>query len=169
MKRVVFLLLLALTLLAGSASAAPCDPTGTWYGGSDWKYMATITPNTDGSYTLVFQAGYDTKAFGYTAWTTFSGTMVRRGRASFELRGIAMFVLPPSSDPNTPPSVEMDVLHSTLRLTDGCDTIHHTIDVFGGFVPWTEDKVPFVTPLDVSYVPAGGAILETYHRIKRLR
>jgi len=170
-KKVVFLLvlLLGLPLLARASAAAPCDPTGTWYGGSAWKYMATITPNNDGTYTLLFQAAYDNSAFGYTAWTGMSAELVRRSDRAFELRGIVMNVLPPSSDPNTPPTVEMDVLHSFMRLKDGCETIVHTIDMYGGFMPFTDDKVPFVTPLDVSYLPPGGVMLETYHRMKRLK
>jgi hypothetical protein len=56
-----------------------------------------------------------------------------------------------------------------MRLKDGCDTIVHTIDVFGGYVPMTADKVPFVTEFDVDFLTDGAPLVEIYHRMKQLK
>jgi hypothetical protein len=161
-------LLLSFPVLVG-ASPLRCDPAGIWYGGSDWKYLATISPEgPDGSYLVSFQTAFETTVrFGVPKLTTFEGRMVRRGNRTFEQRSVSMNELP-SDDPSAAPPVELDVVHGILTFKEGCDIFENVIDVYGGYVPITDAKVPFVTPVDVDAL-GGGVVRETYRRVKPLK
>jgi hypothetical protein len=169
MKRtfVVFALVLLAAPFVGAAEPRQCNPTGTWYGGSEWKYVLTITPNEANSYVVEFREAYNLEPFGYSNGSAWSGQMVRRGARNFELRALAMYAFP--SDGVTPPSTELDLIHGTMRLKDACDTIVHTIDVYGAYVPYTDETEPFVTEVDVDYLPGEGTLVEIYHRMKQLK
>ena len=168
MKRIllVFALLLIGVPIFAAAEPRQCDPTGTWYDEA-WNYLGTITHNADGSYTIEFHASYDLKPFGYGSWTNWSGHMLRRGPRYFEVQQVSMYAMQ-SDDPATAPK-EVDIVHSFMRLKEGCNTIVNTIDGFGAYYPMTADKVPFVTDVDQDYLPGDATIVEIYHRMKELK
>ena len=168
MKRIMVILALLLLGAPFVAAAEPrqCDPTGTCYDEA-WNYVGTITHNADGTYTVEFHASYDLKPFGYGSWTAWSGHAVRRGPRYFEERSISSYSM--VSDDPANAIKEVDIVHSFMRLKDGCDTLVNTIDMFSGYLPMTKDKVPFVTAIDQDFLPNGAPIVEIYHRMKQLK
>jgi hypothetical protein len=170
---VVLLLVLFGTLLPCSGqTASKCDsfdPTGTWFGGADFKYQMQIT----GSMSLQLQAAYNNAAFGPAAWTQWSGT-IKKSTSSvdvYTLRATSVYVFPklPSEDPYAPPTaneMEMDILQGTLQVLD-CDTLQHTANVYGAYHPFRNTVKPFVTPVDYDYMPSNGALVEVYRRIPK--
>src|SRR6516164_7265732 len=54
-----------------------CSLAGTWYGGSDYKYISTITPITGQTFAITSDPVFDNASFGYKAWTRVSGELVK--------------------------------------------------------------------------------------------
>ncbi|MGE5234058.1 MAG: hypothetical protein ACM3OB_08095 [Acidobacteriota bacterium] len=173
MKRVF--VLLALSFLAGpfgagaAADQSACDLTGTWYGGPNgvnWMYTMVITPVALNRYSVTFFQSIDPKPFGYDSCNPYTGEIYRH-HGKFTVRVMSSCALPraPGEDPTqSSPQFEVDALESSLRFSGGCDTLVHTLYHFGGYAPFSLDKVPFVTPYDVDFL-GGETGHETYHRL----
>ena len=150
-----------------------CDLSGTWYGGSDWKYSWVIVPTGYGTYWSQSTAWFDNHAFGYIAWSDWNGEIIKGKGQVYDSYGISLWVWPPAegADPQQPPppeQLEMDIVRSHIRFVNNCDTFQSAIDVYAGYLNWTEDKVPFATDPDVNYLAefyGGGPLVETYHRM----
>ncbi len=161
-----FFLIAATIPCFGQANA--CSPVGTWFGGSDMThpYQLSVAPIGGNRYSVRFQQGVDYPSFGILGWTEWSGEMTKRPGQKYELAAAAIFVVAPEAQLAANP--DMDVIHSTIEFSPNCNTIRHTIDTFGGYIPWTEEKVPFVTPLDFDYIALflnGQPLVEEYHRM----
>jgi hypothetical protein len=153
-----------LLLAAAAAQNAPipnnCSLVGTWYGGSDYKYMTMITPITGERFAIRSEAVYDNNAWGYKAWTSWSGELVRVDGGRYVAHAISMFTT--SSDPQPPPdSFELDGVRAWVEFKN-CDTLHFYYDFFGAY--FDLNKTPFVDTPDLNYLPPGG-INETYRRM----
>lgn len=137
-----------------------CSPVGTWYGGGDYKYMLTITPITEDRFAMRGEGVYDNAAFGYAAWTSFSSQLVKMKDGRYVAQGIGMYT---TSHDIQPPaaSFELDAVRGWMKFTD-CNNITFSYDFFAGY--FDLNKVPFIDPPDVSYLPPGG-VKESYHRM----
>lgn len=164
MKAAKFLIILcclfpSITSFAQGSKA--CSPTGVWYGGSDYKYMLTITPLTGDKFTIRYEAVYSNNTFGYTAWTSWPGELHKQKNGRFVGQAISMYTtsseLPPSET-----SYELDAIRESVEFLD-CDNIKSTIFFFGAYLDLS--KVPFVDAPDFSYLPPGETITENYHRM----
>jgi len=154
------LLLIGVLLLTCFLPAvADCNPAGTWYGGSDFKYQATIIPISENRFTIIYDPAYSLTGYGFPIVTKYTGELIRRGD---RLDTTFMGVLNMDST-SVPPLVEN--LHIWAIQQTGqfinCNTIQ-LIDVFAGGYFWTSNKVPLKDPPDYP-LPATG--LETYHRL----
>ena len=162
-----FVLVLFLSISSASQTARSCSPVGVWYGGSDYPYMLTITPVASATgpiwgetFAIRYEAVYDNSSFGYRAWTSWSGQLSRLKNGRYVGQAIARLTtsseLPPPSN-----TLELDAVRMWDRFID-CNTIQSTIDFFGAYLD--TNKVPFVDPPDINYLPPGG-IVEVYHRV----
>jgi hypothetical protein len=173
---ILFVVFLA-TAVAGfgqsSGQSAPnakwCDPSGTWYGGSDMTmpYKLVIAPIGIFRYSVTFQWAVNYPDYGVLEATDWTGEMSLVRGQKYDLYAVAFFVLSPDVAPTMGGSLDMDAIHSTIEFTNNCSMIQHTIDTFIGYIPWTEDKLPFVTNPDWNYLELIGVqtLVETYHRM----
>ena len=160
-KSTLLILSCALLTVSSFAQDTPaCSPAGTWYGGGDYHYILTITPNADGSFAVRGEGAYSVAALGYTAGTSFSSQMRRVTTQWYVGMGSGLYTT--SSDPLPPPeSIELDAVRGWTVMTD-CNHLRVYYDFFAAY--FDLGKVPFVDPPDLNYVPPGG-IQETYRRI----
>jgi hypothetical protein len=137
-----------------------CSPVGTWYGGKDYKYVMVITPVDENTFASKAEGVYDNAAFGYAAWTTWNGQLVRMKDGTYVVQEIAMFT---TSHDLQPPanSFELDVVRGSIKFPN-CNRIKVVYDLFGGYLDTS--KKPFIDPLDINYLPPGG-LVETYDRM----
>ena len=150
---------LGLLLAVPGASANVCSPTGTWYGGGDYKYLITITPITVNKFAITSEGVYSQAAYGYTGWTSWSGELkLQHGR--YVAQSLSMYTTSPEMQPPIN-SLELDAVRGWMEFID-CNQIKFSYDFFGAY--FDLNKVPFVDPVDLNYLPPGG-ISETYHRI----
>lgn len=150
--------LLVIPSLAQNSNS--CSPTGTWYGGSDYKYLVTITPITGQRFAIRYEAVYSNAAFGYAAWTSWSGELVRVKNKRYVAQAISMYTTSPDLQP-PPNSFELDGVRGWAEFT-GCDNLKFDYDFYGAY--FDLNKIPFVDPPDLNYLPPGG-IIETYRRM----
>lgn len=160
----VLIICCALMAMPAFAQSVPnpnaCSPVGTWYGGGDYKYMITISPTVGGSFAITSEAVYSNVAWGYAAWTSWSGQLINVSLRRYVAQEISMYTT--STAPQPPPdSFEVDGVRGWMEFVD-CDNIKFSYDFFGAY--FDMNKVPFVDPPDVSYLPPGG-IVETYRRM----
>ena len=151
----------ALLVLPSFAQNSPtCSLAGTWYGGSDYKYISTITPTTGQTFAITSDPVFDNASFGYKGWTSWSGQIIRTRAGRYVTQVIGMFTtsseLPPPAN-----SYELDGARAWVQFID-CDHLQFSYDFFGAY--FDLNKVPFVDPPDLNYLPPGG-IVETYHRM----
>jgi len=137
-----------------------CSPVGTWYGGGDYKYIITIAPTTGDRFAIKSEAVYSQAAWGYTAWTSWSGELVKLNNGRYVAQEISMYT---TSSLTQPPAnaFELDAVRGWMEFI-GCSTIKFSYDFFGAY--FDLNKVPFVDPPDFNYLPPGG-ISETYSRM----
>jgi hypothetical protein len=151
-------------MIPALAQSAPntnaCSPVGTWYGGSDYKYVSTITPITGATFAITSDPVFDNSSFGYKGWTSWSGQLLKTTAKGYVAQVIGMFTTS-SELPPPPNSYEIDGARAHMEFID-CDTIQFAYDFFGAY--FDLNKVPFVDPPDLNYLPPGG-IVETYHRM----
>jgi hypothetical protein len=147
-----------------------CDISGTWYGGGDphFQYLWSTTPMGAGRYHFVGPLGFDYHLFGYVHATPWDGEAIKSGSKTFDVYAISYWLWDPVAaaafDPTIDPSLpEVDIVRSRVTFID-CDTFTNTVDVYGAYFNFTPEKTPFVTPVDMNYLP-GGPITETYHRM----
>lgn len=137
-----------------------CSPVGTWYGGGDYKYVITIAPVTGNTFTITSEGVYSQAAFGYTAWTSWSGQLLSLKDGRYLAHEVSMYTTSPEIQPPTN-SIELDAVRGWMTFID-CANIQFSYDFFGAY--FDLNKVPFVDPVDLSYLPPGG-LIETYHRM----
>lgn len=158
--------------LRAQAQQPGCDPTGTWYGGSgdlSMPYHMTIANIGGGSYAVRLQSPINLSASGYLGMTDWTGEMVKGAGQKYDFYIVSFDNLAPELAEAFGGSLDMDIVHSTVQFSNGCSMLLSSIDTFGGYIPWTEDKAPFVTALDYNYFEIffGGAktIEERYYRM----
>jgi len=155
------LLLLSLAVPGFAQTAGKgCEISGTWYGGSEWKYQMTVTPIQGNRYSVVFQPLYDNKAFGYVVWTNWTGEIVVRPGNVLEAYTMSMY----QTDAGAPPDVnqmETDIARGRIEFID-CNTLTQTIDVYAAY---SGPKRPFTDPPDWHYLTPGETLTETYSRM----
>ena len=152
---------LSLVLFAAvlPARSQECDVAGTWYGGSDFKYLITIIPTSWNHYTVIYDPTYTLDLYGFPYNTKYTGEMIRKGN---NLKVNAMNILNMDSTIIPPDVSKLNIwaIMQTGKLID-CDTLQIT-DVFAGGYYWTSNKVPLKDPPDYP-LPATG--VETYKRL----
>lgn len=160
----MFIVCCALMVTSAVAQSIPapgaCSPVGTWYGGSDYKYISTITPIAGQTFAITSDPVFDNGSFGYKGWTSWSGQIVKTTAKGYVTQVIGMFTTS-SELPPPPNSYELDGARARMEFLD-CDTLQFTYDFFGAY--FDLNKVPFVDAPDLNYLPPGG-IVETYHRM----
>lgn len=162
MKIKVFLIICCvfLSISCIAQSPAACSPVGTWYGGSEVKYLGTIDPITGERVSARFEVVGSLQSLGFAAWTSWSGQFSKAKAGLYVGQYISMytnsFAFPPA-----PNSYELDAVHNSMEFID-CDNIKITYDFYG--VYFDLNKVPFVDPPDAGGDIPGGFV-ETYHRV----
>ena len=161
MKQLMLILCFAgLSVSSFAGNSSGCSPTGTWFGGGDYKYILTITPITGQRFAMRGEGAFDNATLGYKAWTSFSNQLAKLEDGRYVGYGIGMFT---TSSELPPPlnSLELDGIRGWMEFID-CDNIKFTYDFFAAY--FDLNKVPFVDQPDLSYLPPGG-ITETYRRM----
>jgi hypothetical protein len=142
-----------------SQGLAACSPVGTWYGGSDVKYLLTITPITGDTFAVRAEVVLALGNVGIPAWTSWSGQFRKVNPNLYVGHYMSMYTgsteVPPSSN-----SYEMDAVRGWMKFTD-CQNISISYDYYG--VYFDLGKVPFVDAPDVP-VDVNG-LVESYHRM----
>ena len=159
MSRIKLLIICCCALLViPSFAQTPnnCSRIGTWYGGSDYKYLMTITPITGEGFAVRHEAVYDNAVWGYKAWTSWSGELSRLKNGRYAGQSISLYTTSP--DPQPPPSsFELDAVRFWDEFVD-CNTIKLTIDFYVAY--FDLNRIPFVDSPDLSYLPPGGTIVK---------
>lgn len=160
-KLPIILCAIFLTIPTFAHDSNSCSPAGVWYGGSDYKYLLTITPLTENTFALQYEADFANSTFGYSAWTSWRGQLKRQANNRYDGQVISLYTtsseLPP---PET--SYELDAVRESVHFVD-CDNIKATIYFFSAYLDL--GKIPFVDTPDFSYLPLGETIIETYRRV----
>ncbi len=172
--------LVVVTLLATGAICLAqgightCDPTGTWFGGSDPNvptYQLTVVPEAAARYSVVYQLMPDpgSRLGSYTGemikdgaqtYTQYAITTFTENQAGVEFYASLGIIVDVGA-------WEADAVYGDVVMLD-CDTIKSTITWFGWYIPITLEKVPFVTQPEIEYIRdflGGEPIVETYHRV----
>ena len=158
----VFVLLLSIPCVAQDSvlhNTASCSPVGTWYGGSDVKYLMTITPITDETFAVRFEAVLAIGSVGEGAWTTWSGQF-RKVKSGFYVGHYMSMYTTSTEVPPPSTSYEVDAVRSWMTFKN-CDDITISYDYYGVYFDLA--KIPFVDPPDMP-VDVGG-LVESYHRM----
>lgn len=161
MNRTILLVICCALLSAfGFAQMPPgCSPAGTWYGGSDVKYLVTVTPVTGERFTIRADPAFDIPDLGYKAFTSWSGQLVRLSANRYVGQYISLYST--SSDvPPPPESMEMDGVRGYVSFT-GCDNMRIAYDRY--LIYFDLNKIVFVDPPDVDIDITG--LVETYQRM----
>ncbi len=163
-KQMIFALLIAAAMLVPAAVAQgfgkECTIAGTWYGGSEVKYLATITPITGERFSARFELVASLQYIPYSAWTSWSGEF-RKAQVGYVGQSVSMYTTSPAFPPSGD-SYEVDAVRSSLEFID-CDNITITYDFYGIYLDL--NKVPFVDQPDLGGdIPAPGMV-ESYHRV----
>ena len=176
----LFLLIIALPCCAQIVN---CDPSGTWFGGSDkhTPYIMTFSPIAEGRYSAFGQQAIETSLTGYTNITHWTGEIRLNGETGkYQWVGMSFWTWPqelPAAakefadalgitiDPTLP---ELDYARGQMRFLD-CNTYQISYDVIGAFENFdiTAGRTPFVTTPDINFLALYGVseIVETYHRM----
>ena len=160
MKRVLLIvccILIIAPLLAQSQNT--CSPVGTWYGGSDVKYLFTITAITGEKFATRAEVVGNVASAGAPGWTSWSGELVRISGNRYLGQYISMY----TSSPEFPPpadSFEVDAARGYLSFVN-CDNIKIEYDFY--LVYFDLSKIVFVDQPDVTIDITGS--VETYHRM----
>jgi hypothetical protein len=136
-----------------------CNLAGTWYGGSDFKYLLTIIPTADNRYSVIYDPTYTLDLFGFPYNTKYTGELIRKGK-TLHLNAMNILNMDSTLVPPDVSKLHIWAIRQTGKLTD-CDTLNMT-DVFAGGYYWTSNKVPLKDPPDYPLPDTG---LETYHRL----
>jgi hypothetical protein len=157
----LILLCVFLSMPGFARDSNTCSPTGVWYGGSDYKYMLTITPLTEDTFAIQYEAVFANSSFGYNAWTSWQEQLKQQKDGHYTAQAISLYTtsseLPPPEN-----SYELDAIREKVEFTD-CDNLKATIYFFGAYLDLV--KLPFVDAPDFGYLSPGETIIETYHRV----
>ncbi len=150
-----------LSVFSVAQNSASCSPVGTWYGGGDVKYLATITPITGDRFSAKFELVATPQTVGLSAWTSWSGEFSKAAAGRYVVQYVSMYTnstaFPPPGD-----SYELDAVHGSMAFSD-CDNITITYDFYG--VYFDLSNIPFVDqPAFGGDIPAPG-LVETYRRV----
>ena len=160
-SKLLFILCFVFLAIPAFANGNTCSPVGVWYGGSDYKYLLTITPLSENTFALQYEADFANSTFGYSAWTSWRGQLKRLSNGRYVGQVISLYTtsseLPPAET-----SYEVDAVREAVKFVD-CDNLKATIDFFGAYLDLS--KTPFVDVPDFSYLLPGEIIIETYHRV----
>ena len=140
---------------------ATCSPIGVWYGGSDYKWLLTITPIGGVSYAMRYEGDFSNSAFGYKAWTSVSGRLTKQKNGQY----VGQMIMMLTTSAKTPPPVksyELDAARESMEFVD-CNNIKSTISFYGGYKD--PNKVPYIDTPDISFLTPGQTIVETYRRM----
>ena len=159
-NKVVLIICCAFLSIASLAQVSPaCSPAGAWYGGSDVKYLLTITPATGEKFATRAEVLLNLPSLGLTGWTAWSGEF-RKVKAGLYVGQYISLYTTSSEVPPPANSYELDDVRAWMKFTD-CDNIKITYDFYGLY--FDLNKVPFVDTPDFNVDPSG--ILEIYHRM----
>ncbi len=153
------LIVMVLPCLAQSPGMASCSPAGTWYGGSEVKYLFTITPITGERFAIRAEILGDVASAGIPAWTSWSGQLIKVGPNRYQGQYISMY----TSSPGFPPaqdSFEVDGVRGYLSFID-CDNMKIEYDFY--LVYFDMSKIVFVDQADITMNISGS--VETYRRV----
>ena len=139
-----------------------CSPVGTWYGGSDLKYVLVITPIAGNRFAIRGDAVFFQPAFGYQVWSPWSGELEKLRNGQYIAQEIAMYTTS-TQVPPPPDSFQLGAVHGRMEFID-CNTLQFKSDFFGFY--FGLNKIPFFDPLDLNLLPPGG-LTETYLRMPR--
>jgi len=157
--RKLLLLGVLLSSAALSAMAQECSPAGTWYGGSDFKYLITIIPTSGNHFTVIYDPTYTLDLYGFPYNTKYTGEMIRKGN-NLKVNAMNIFNMDSTILPPDVTKLNIWAITQTGKLID-CDTLEIT-DVFAGGYYWTSNKVPLKDTPDYP-LPVTG--VETYNRL----
>lgn len=149
----------AQTTAVSSLSPALCSPAGTWYGGSDVKYLLTIAPTGPNTFSVRAEVLLALGDLGLPAWTSWSGEFKKSKPGLFVGQYISLYTTS-SEVPPPPDSYELDAVRAYLKFSD-CDNINITYDFYGVYFDLA--KVPFLEVPDISVDTTG--MSETYRRM----
>ncbi len=163
------LILLALCLVATITSVAQntsgifvnpavCSPAGTWYGGGEAKYLLTIVPAGQDTFTLNAQVVMALSYAGLAGWTTWSGEL-RKVKANYYVGHYVSLYTNSNAIPPDAGAYEMDAARGWLKFSN-CNNFEIDYDFYGVYFDLT--KVPFVDTPDFN---AGGGAVEHYTRM----
>ncbi len=148
MRRAFVLFLLFVTGGICFAQSLPnCSPVGTWYGGSDTKYLLTIIPITGERFAVRAEVVMDIASVGDPAWTSWSGQFIRVASNHYVGQYISMYSTSIEVPP-PPESYELDGVRGHLSFTD-CD--HVKINYEKYLIYFDLTKVVFVDAPDLMF------------------
>ena len=159
--RRAFVLLIVLVMggICLAHSLPGCSPVGTWYGGSDTKYLLTVTPITGERFAVRAEAVMDVASVGDPAWTSWSGQFLRVAPNRYVGQYISMYTT--SMDvPPPPESYELDGVRGYLSFTD-CDNVKINYERYLIYFDLT--KVAFVDAPDLMFDIT--ELVENYRRM----
>ncbi len=164
MRKIVFLAALFVVMIvpAFAQNLSSCSIVGTWYGGSEYKYLITYTPINGGRFSISGTADFSWEPFGFKVATSFQGELDKLSDGRYLGQIIQLYTT--SSD--VPPPENSDGLNAArlwLEFTGDCNHMTQTIDFFAAY--FDLNKLPFVDLPDYYYLPPGGKIIETYTRM----
>ncbi|HVO60001.1 MAG TPA: hypothetical protein VMT53_03650 [Terriglobales bacterium] len=153
-------LLVIPTLAQTPPSASNCSPAGSWYGGSDVKYLLTVVPLTGETFAITAQPIFDvTDLGGYKALTAWSGEFRKISRSAYLGQYISLYTTS-SEVPPPPESMELDGVRGVLTFTN-CDNIKIAYDRY--LIYFDVNKVVFVDVPDLNIDVTG--VVEYYRRM----
>jgi hypothetical protein len=157
--RICCCFLMAAASLAQTPAPGNCSPVGTWYGGSDVKYLFTITPITGDRFTTRAEVVADIASVGPRVWTSWSGQLLQIGPNRYLGQYISMYTTS-TEVPPPPDSMELDGVRGYLSFRD-CDNIRIEYDYY--LVYFDLNRIAFVDAADITIDITG--TVETYHRM----
>ena len=156
MNKVKLLMICCVLLAVPSLGQSPqhgsnCSPSGVWY---SEPYVLTIIPTGESEFSIRYEPVYDVTTYGYKAWTSWPGHLVRVRANRYRAQAISMFT-------TTIDTLELDGVRGWMELID-CNKIRIAYDFFAGY--FDLNKIPLVDAPDVNYLPSGG-LTENYRRM----
>ncbi|MFN7998331.1 MAG: hypothetical protein U0Q18_32215 [Bryobacteraceae bacterium] len=171
---VVFLLATVPCFSQGTETQACCNFAGSWYGGSPDVafpyYGLTITPISNGRFSVTGQYGSEVQSAGYLHATLWTGEFSKADAHTYRGMLFSMWqwdplspLLPPGVDPNLP---EMDFIHvKTIEFLD-CNTIRLSYDFVAVYYNSTYSIMPPLAPPAPGFIQKFDPLLvEVYYRI----
>jgi hypothetical protein len=165
MNRITLLIVCCVLLVVPVVAQKPplpnnCSPVGSWYGGSDVKYLLTISAVGGDKFLIRAEPVFDVPDLGgYKAATAWSGELRKISPYAYLGQYISLYT---TSNEVPPPqgSMELDGVRGVLTFTN-CDSINIAYDRY--LVYFDVSKLVFVDPPDLNIDITG--LFERYHRM----